>query len=153
MKRLHFLNGLETSPIKDYWKMEDEDIPQTPGVYILLSKPSISFQYPRGRSPIYYIGQASNLRQRLREHLKHSCQAKNKNARKLNLYWPRYEYAATFGGCYTFVQTWKGMTPKNLEDLILARFAEQYRSFPVANGAGAWNKIKSLSNNCPQRTR
>jgi hypothetical protein len=36
------------------------------------------------------------------------------------------------------------MTPKNLEDEVLALFAKKYRSFPVANGAGAWNRIEKV---------
>lgn len=153
MTGLYLLHGLKIAPapIRDYWEMKEENIPPSPGVYILLSKPTISFQYPRGRSPIYYIGQASDLRKRLRDHLRYSRDAKND--RRNNLYWPRYEYAAAFGGRYTFIRTWKGMTPKNLEDSILAQFAEQHRSFPVANSAGSWTKIGLLSNNTIQRMR
>jgi hypothetical protein len=138
MSKLTFLDDLETTPIKDFWKMKEKDVPSSPGVYILLSKPTISFLYPRGKSSVFYIGQASNLRKRLIEHLKYSCQAKHD--RKLDRYWPRYEYAASFGGRYTFVQTWQGMSPKSLESDILNRFANRYRSFPVANGAGSWEK-------------
>lgn len=140
MKNLQFLQGLRTNPIpvREFWKMKNDDIPGSPGVYILLSKPSINFQYPIGKSPIFYIGKAANLRLRLHEHLKYSNEAKND--RKRDLYWPRYEYAASFGGRYTFIHTWQGMNPKDLEDKVLRQFADCYRSFPVANGAGSWPK-------------
>ena len=142
MKDLKFLQDLWTSPIplRDYWKMKNDDIPASPGVYILLSTPSIRFQYPRGKSPIFYIGKAANLRRRLHEHLKYSLEAIKEKDRKREWYWPRYEFAASFGGRYTFIHTWQGMNPKELENMILRRFAVYYRSFPVANGAGSWPK-------------
>lgn len=140
MKDLRFLKDFGTIAVlvRDYWKMKNHDIPSSPGVYILIAKPDISFQYPRGKSPIYYIGKAANLRRRLYEHLKHSIEAKKDRKHEHHKYWPRYEYAASFGGRYTFIHTWQGITPKNLEDKILSQFADRYRSFPVANGAGSW---------------
>jgi predicted GIY-YIG superfamily endonuclease len=140
MPHLTFLGRLkdETAPLNDFWKMKVEDIPPSSGVYIFLAKPGLSFQYPRNKSPIYYIGQATNLRQRLNEHFTYSYQAKYKRVRER--YWPRYEYTASFGGRYTVIQTWQGMTSKSLERKILNLFADKYRSFPIANGAGSWDK-------------
>lgn len=45
MKDLQFLQGLRTNPtpVMEFWKMKNDDIPASPGVYILLSKPSINF--------------------------------------------------------------------------------------------------------------
>jgi len=43
--------------IRDFWYMEKYHIPSTPGAYILLAKPDITFQYPKGVSSIFYIGQ------------------------------------------------------------------------------------------------
>ena len=143
IKDLQFLQGLRTNPIpvRDFWKLKTDDVPASPGVYILLAKPSIRFQYPNGKSSIFYIGKAVNLRLRLYEHLKYSIEAKEEKDRKRDLYWPRYEFAASFAGRYTFIHTWQGMNTKGLEDKVLRQFAGYYRSFPVANGAGSWRKL------------
>ena len=100
------------------------------------------FNYPEGNSPVFYIGQASNLRRRLNEHLKWASEARDTPNRRYNLYHPRYEYAAKFNPRYTYIRTWQNVTPKDLEDIILARFAWKYLSFPVTNGQGAWRRIE-----------
>jgi predicted GIY-YIG superfamily endonuclease len=123
----------------DFWSLGKHEIPESPGAYILLA--NTDFLYPNGKSPIYYIGQTKNLRQRLRTHLKHSLGAQKKlDEREYYLYYPRYEYAAKFGKSYMYMQTWQGKTPKSLEDDLLAYFAKYYFSFPVANSAGSWKK-------------
>lgn len=140
IKELHFLKGLANTPVplRDYWKLADHEIPASAGVYILIAKPGIIFLYPRGKSPIYYIGKAASLHQRLNEHLKYSKEARRDRKNTQNEYWPRYEYAASFGSLYTYIHTWKGMTVRNLEHEIICRFADRYRSFPIANAAGSW---------------
>jgi len=142
MALFKFLNGLKTSPVSNFWKLKEHHIPSSPGVYLLVAKPSVHFSYPAGRSPIFYIGQAHSLHQRLNRHLVHSKEVlQDRRSRSIPLYWPRYEYAGVFGARYCFIRTWQGMTPRSLEDLVLARFAKRYRAFPVANGAGAWNRV------------
>jgi len=131
------------SPLKDFWHLGEHDIPSTPGAYILVAGASIRFPYPVGRSPIFYVGQSRSLASRLRLHLKFSMQARQED-RPLPLYWARYEYAAAFGGRYCYVQTGRGMTPKALEDMLMALFAKKYRSFPVANSAGAWRRVHKV---------
>lgn len=39
------------------------------GVYIIVSADNTKFVYPKGSSPVIYIGKADNLRRRLNEHL------------------------------------------------------------------------------------
>jgi hypothetical protein len=50
----------------------------------------------------------------------------------------------TYGGRYCFVRTWQGMTPKGLEEEVMARFPKKYHCFPIANGAGSWWRIKKV---------
>ena len=123
----------------NFWNLRNHDIPQTPGVYIFLAR-GTRFVYPRRKSSVYYIGQSRNLRQRLRTHLTYAEQARDD--RQLTLYYPRYEYAAAYGTHYCYVYTWHGLTPRALEEALLARFAEKHLSFPVANSAGAWKRIR-----------
>lgn len=140
MADLTFLGNLKPEIISDLSYFDAESVPEKSGVYILIARGTTMFPYPGGKSPVFYIGQAQNLRQRLRQHHKYYLEAKNN--RKLTLYWPRYEYAAKFGAVYTFILTKKGSNPKRMEDEILGGFAKIYKSFPVANGAGAWSRIK-----------
>jgi hypothetical protein len=143
MRRLSFLDsGYEHGPIKDFWQLRDHDIPKDGGVYILLASPGITFMYPQRRSSVFYIGQAKNLRNRLHFHL--LCAEEAKNNRKETLYWPRYEYAAAFGARYTFILKKPRENSKELEDDVLACFAEHYRCWPVANGIGSWNSLLTL---------
>jgi hypothetical protein len=143
MALFKFLGGLKTSPLSDFWHLDEHDTPDLPGVYLLIAKPSVHFLYPTGRSPVFYIGQARSLRKRLFTHLTFSRHVRDdRRASNAPLYWPRYEYGGAFGARYCFIRTHQGRTSKDLEDIVLARFAKRYRSFPVANGAGAWNRIE-----------
>lgn len=135
----HFLEGLEPSAFADFWRLREHDIPDLPGVYVLAARANVRYRYPAGNSPIFYIGQAKSLRNRLHTHLVYSKQARDD--RRAPLYWPRYEFAAIHGGRYCYIRTWQGLSPKSLEDTVLARFAKRFRSFPIANGAGAWTRI------------
>ena len=127
---------------REFWGLGDDEIPSSPGAYILLA--NTRFPYPQGKNSVYYIGQAANLRRRLLTHLRFAKQAKTD--RRRSLYWPRYEYAAVYGARYCYVHTWQGLKPKALEDHLMALFAIKHYSFPVANGAGAWNRIEKTAN-------
>lgn len=139
MAILDFIKDLNSSGLRDFWKISSHDIPSSPGAYILVARGDSHFSYPQRKSPIYYIGQSRNLRGRLDTHLKYALEAKGD--RQLHLYWPRYEFAAVYGGRYCFVRTWQGLSPKALEEILLARFAKKHRCFPIANGSGSWNRI------------
>ena len=136
--------GREPSPLRDFWNLKEHEIPQAPGVYILIARPNILFQYPWGKSRVFYIGQSRNLKRRLHTHIRHSSTAKDEEGRTNYLYWARYEYAAEFGDKYAVLRTWQGMTAKGLEDEVMALFAKCYGAFPVANGAGAWRKVVEI---------
>jgi hypothetical protein len=107
-----------------------------------MARPEIKFRYPRDESPVFYIGQAGKLRVRLYRHRTGIIQAKE--GRRLCLYRATREYGAAFGAYYSFVLADVGESPKCLEDLLMARFARQYGSLPVANGAGGWKRIRGI---------
>jgi len=108
------------------------------GVYVLLTAGGIKFLYPRGRSAVFYIGQASGLRKRLIQHLKYTRDARG--SRPLDRYWPRYEYAAAFGARFAIVPCSRGRSPRSLEGLIIRPFAAKFRAQPVANAQGSWGR-------------
>lgn len=141
MAILKFLRDIGISPVRDFWRLAEHEIPQAPGAYILFARSGIRFRYPKGESPIYYIGQSRGLRNRLKGHLKWSNQVRLDTREQFPVYEPRYEYGGKFGGRYCFARTWQGLSPKALEDMIMARFAIKYGTFPVANGTSAWNRI------------
>ncbi len=142
MAILDFLSDCGKGTLKDFWKLNNHDIPSSPGVYVLITRGDIHFHYPLGKSPVFYIGQSKNLRSRLYSHLKLAKEARDN--RKEYLYWPRYEFTAVYAGRYCFIQTWQGMTARALEEEVLARFARKYHSFPIANGQGSWNRINRV---------
>ncbi len=84
MAIIDFIKDFEHSGLLDFWKINDHEIPALPGAYILVARGDSHFAYPRGNSPIYYIGQSKNLRSRLRDHLKYASQAKDD--RQLHLF-------------------------------------------------------------------
>jgi len=114
------------------------DVPSEMGVYLLLAA-SQRFTYPRGASPVFYIGMTRSLRARLNTHVRFTRQARSRRA--LELYYPRYEYAAAFGARYAYMVTTPGEGPRELEAETLGRFGRRFGSFPVANGAGSWRWI------------
>src|SRR5439155_13813899 len=143
MPRLPFLDrGLTHSPIRYLDDVRLQDVHHAGGAYVLLAEPSNSFAYPRRRSSVFYIGQALNLRGRLMTHARYAWEAYFN--RRRTLYWPMYEYAAAFGCRYAYLRTRGVQTPPQLEESLLAMFAERYRSWPVANGAGGWGALRSL---------
>jgi hypothetical protein len=142
MALFQFLNGLKVSRMANFWSLDDHDIPALPGAYLLVAKSSVHFLYPAGRSPIFYIGLARSLRQRLQRHRLYAGHRRDGYRQpSAPLYWPRYEYAGAFGARYCYIRTWSGCTPKALEDIVLARFQKRYHARPVANSAGAWNRV------------
>jgi hypothetical protein len=127
------------SPKLRFDDLRGHSIPPGGGVYVLFG--AKAFQYPGGRSPVFYIGQSTGLRGRLVAHLRHTTEARQQRQRERPLYWPRYEYAAVFGRWYSYATPPARWTPRKLEEEVMAIFAGRYRSFPVANGAGSWNRV------------
>jgi hypothetical protein len=148
MDPLQFLRSLnlkrKPSAVSNFWKCDEHDIPASPGVYLLIAKSDVQFPYPAGKSPIYYVGKTRSLHMRIVEqHLKYHTQVQ-KNCRSGRcLLEMRHEYGGIYGGRYSFIRTWPGVSRKDLEDMLLAAFATKYHAFPVANSAGAWKRLKN----------
>lgn len=151
-RELSFLKNCQYSPAfrskrghDDEILLDDDgvsNIPNKPGVYIIVSEDRTKFVYPLGRSSVIYIGKADNLHRRLLEHLK--------SLKYLEQYeedWltngiqccPRYQYIKQFGAkVYTFHCLGK-QDAKNLEADIIWKFYEKYRAIPVGNGARSFS--------------
>lgn len=133
--------GASASPLMDLIEWNPNDVPKAAGGYLLIAaKPGVEFTYPGGNSAVLYLGQSCNLRRRLKTHRKRILLAREKQ----RLYRPAYEYGAEFGTLYCWVQCQPGCCPKDLEVDLMARFATRFRSLPVANGAGAWKRIREI---------
>ena len=113
--------------------LEDEvsDIPDKSGAYVLGARDGAMITYPWGVSPIYYIGKASNLRNRLSDHKKHTLGAKNDHEKEY--WWPRYQYGAAFGADCVWYIAHDDMDPQNLEARLVESFYWAYGAIPVAN--------------------
>ena len=98
------------------------------------------FHLPCGRSPVFYIGQSKNLRNRLQDHLQFATEARDH--RRYPLYFQVYEYAARFGCRYTCISALSWDTPKELEADVMALFAKKFRCWPAANGVGSWDFVE-----------
>lgn len=133
----HYENLQKSEPLI-LKELKEKDIPSSSGAYIIYADDK-KFSYPKGESSVFYIGMSQNLRQRITTHKKRTREVNDQQ-----MDWPRYEYAATCNARIIWIKTWQGMTPKSLEDHLLAHFAKKYKSFPVANGVGAWNKINAV---------
>lgn len=123
-----------------------KDISAGPGVYIILSEDKTKFVYPNGMNSIIYIGQAKNLRRRLREHLRHLNDVIDHEIYYLREHierCPRYQYMRFHGArVITFNCLKRTQTAKELESIILLKFYEKYRSIPVGNGARSFSLEK-----------
>jgi hypothetical protein len=142
MASLEFVGDLLASPLCDLLSADKPDAPKkTPGAYILVAGSGTVFRYPRGESPVFYIGKATGVRGRLLTHRKNILQAMTAGA---HVYGPVREYGAAFGAYYSFIRATDEYSPSELEDLLMARFAKRYRSLPVANSAAGWKRIRRI---------
>jgi hypothetical protein len=141
MSSLGFLGNLSASPVCDLLGAEKPEAPRESGAYILIAGSGTTFRYPSGESSVFYIGQASRLRRRLRTHRKNILNAQD---RGLFVYRPIREYGAAFGAYYSYMLAGTAYQPRELEDVLMARFARQYRSLPIANSTGGWKRIRRI---------
>ncbi len=118
--------------IENLLEVAIEKVPEKSGAYILGSNDGTNFIYPWGVSPIYYIGQSTCLKKRLRTHKKHILSATDDHE---ELYWwPRYQYGASFGAYVAWYSVKGQQDPQILESDLITSFYEMYGSIPVANG-------------------
>jgi hypothetical protein len=123
-------------PPRDLLAWEQSEIPDGPGVYVFVAKRA--FVYPHGRSPVFYIGQAVNLRRRLYHHKMAILRAKGE--RLLAVYRPVTEYAAEFGASVAISKPQR--KPRDVEFELLAKFMKTFLGLPVANSAVNWRKVR-----------
>jgi len=144
MSPLDFLKDFTPSPERDLLSSDKPDAPREPGAYVLIAASGVTFRYPCGESPVFYIGQAKRLRRRLLTHCKNIKNARD--YRSQFVYGPIREYGAAFGAHYSFLLADVGQSPQDLEHRLMAHFARQFRSLPVANRQGDWKRILGIIN-------
>ena len=111
------------------------DISDKAGVYFFISK-SKRYIYPKGESPIIYIGTSNNLRRRLKEHLKSFHIAQQHINEKDIWVYSRYNFMRMSGGFEVYYLRVQGReTAKCLESKVLEDFYDRYGALPVGNGA------------------
>jgi hypothetical protein len=129
------------SPFMNIESLDKEDIPEEPGVYIMMSDHT-EYLYPwsdsKGPSQVYYIGQSKNLRDRLNTHKR--LYLRSSSTKYLPpIYWePRYEYASHHGCNVAWMIS---KTPRKTEHALLVDFARYYGAKPVADGQSAWSQL------------
>ena len=130
------------------WLEEQEyDLPlasKVSGVYIISSTDGTKYIYPNGkRSPILYIGQSSDLRNRLQEHFRGlQCLLRDCDyglADDIQIA-PRYQYMYYNGSYVDVFKCRKSQESKDLESIILNQFYKTYRALPVGNAARSFCK-------------
>ena len=94
MSPLGFVGSLSASTLCDLLAGDKLEAPREQGAYILVAELEITFRYPRGESSVFYLGQTSNLRKRLRTHRRNILKARDQSQ---PVYRPVREYGAAFG--------------------------------------------------------
>lgn len=124
----HLFNLLEEDSIYE--------APESGGAYILGTSDGTMLTYPWGSSPIYYIGKADDLRERIRTHRNNIIRAEEDHD---ELYWwPRYQYGAAFGADCAYYSRRGTELPQNVEATLIRCFYEQFGSIPTSNSS--WPK-------------
>lgn len=116
---------------KNYEDLDPNTIQEKSGIYFIVSKQH-KFVYPKGDSPLIYIGKADNLRRRIQDHL---VAYKNANPKAMWTY-SRYNYMDMSGGFEIYyLTTITNEKAKYLESRAMEDFYDRYLATPVGNGA------------------
>ena len=112
---------------------EDEAqlLPETGGAYVLGTSATMLI-YPWGTSPIFYIGKAGNLRERVLQH-KGDIQSALDNHDEY--FWPRHQYGAAFGTHVAWYSKKGPENPQNVEAYLIEKFYEAFGAIPAANSS------------------
>ncbi len=142
IKYLSFCHREPDNHIIDLESETIDSLTSLSGVYIIRSKRKY-FPYPFGTSPIIYIGLASNLRRRLKEHRSdiENLRKSPKKDRGDLPYYSRFQYFITFGSKVHYFTTRGKQHEKNLENKIMMAFYKRYGALPIGNGAFSWEKV------------
>lgn len=110
-----------------------DGVPETGGAYVLGTSDGTMFTYPWGSSPVFYIGKADNLQNRLSEHKAHieSCSDDHERLH----WWQRYQYGAAFGADCGYYSRRGPEDVQNVEADLMECFYEAFGAIPVANSA------------------
>lgn len=130
---------LEPSKPIDLECTSEYAIPETAGVYILLSE-NTEYIYPKDISRIYYIGESDNRRRRLSEDRRKSFIKVRDNPKYDYYFKAELEYAAAHGCKVCWIECINKKDAENLEKELLEDFAAHYLAIPVANKQ--WPKKK-----------
>ena len=119
------------SVINNDYNFVIDNIEAKPGIYIIVSKKH-KFVYPKGNSSVIYIGKASNLKRRIKEHLNNLSKVSPKEFWVYN----RYNYMRMEGGFEIYyLTTIKNENPKYMESRAIEDFYDSFLAIPVGNGA------------------
>ena len=148
-RALHFLsnyinkNIIESKiwHIKDAFLTEDSlnDVPNEAGIYIIVAK-STKFLYPKGESPVIYIGTSNHLQKRLKTHLRLYKEAEGHFKNHSAWVYSRYNYAIAFGADVYYMRITGRENEKSLERKAIEGFFDKYGALPVGNGAFTFKK-------------
>ena len=118
------------------------------GCYII-SAVDKSIEYPKGKSPIIYIGLSSHLYTRL--YSDHFCKnlkilidnpdyGLESNRKMIRMMQDKYQYMYYFGAKVDVFYCKGTQSAKEFESSLIASFYEKYRSMPVGNGARSFSQ-------------
>lgn len=107
---------------------------------------NVQLVYPWGSSPVFFVGQSSNLQKRIiGTHRKLILAAFDDHTEKN--WWPRYQYGAAHGAIVAWYSCRGLQDPNKLESDLITSFYDNYGSIPVANGTWPTGLRKSMSKN------
>lgn len=134
---LNFFANRRPDPILDLESDSiHDDYGATAGCYVLGSKDGTDFIYPWGRSPIFYIGTSTKLRQRLKAHRRWIRRAKEEHQSRHFL--SLHQYGASYGADVAIYRRVRNESLSKMESQLITDFYSIYGAIPVANGA--WPK-------------
>ena len=117
--------------------LDDEDavdaVAGTGGAYVIGTSDGTMLTYPWGSSPIFYIGKANDLKQRLTTHRKHILAAMQDHDEMY--WWQRYQYGAAFGADCAYYSRNGPQNVQNIEADLIESFYAVFGSIPAANSS------------------
>ena len=143
--------GYFSGPQK-FWDLRNHEIPAGAGAYVLLAR-GTRFQYPIGNNAVYYIGQSTSLRKRLGIHLRRAEGARRRAKRLSNREWPRYEYAASFGTHYCYIETWAAAETTSTRGDSDGAFPNAASQFPGSKWCGFMEPHRQVHQTTSRRFR
>ena len=108
---------------------DEDQLPETGGAYVLGTSWTM-LTYPWGTSPIFYIGKANNLRNRVVQHKRSILNARDNHD---EYFWPRYQYGAAFGAHVAWYSRRGPEDPQNVEAYLIEKFYDSFGAIPTAN--------------------